>query len=275
MSKICGWSIEHRDTLRYETSGNVRLSLKIQSYAEHNQIVVIKSKPQGFKIVKKGVNRFLAFNGILGKKGAMELLRRYEVYPVPFKMRDDVSWGKVSEIPAEFARKYRVSSKYWPVGSEKIRAIENEEWFKEGDIKKWVLSAEQYLWQIIKNAEPQDYRLGAEKAYIFGVGDCDEFTDLFITLARIRGIPARRITGFYMRDKQEAHAWSEIYLPSGKWVPVDIAMHVIGEQSMRHIVMKVEEFNPSIGEYRLTWKGGKMKYSIDREENFEPIRCVY
>jgi len=273
VSEICGWSIEHRDTLRYETTGNVRLSLKIQSYAEHNQIVKIIDKPQRFKLVKKGANRFLAFNGILGKKGAMELVRRYEVFPVPFKMREDISWGRVSDIPPELANKYREPSRYWPINSDRIRAVEGEMWFKEQDIKKWVLGAERYLWKTIKNAEPQERRLGAEKAYTLGTGDCDEFADLFITLARIRGIPARRVTGFYIHNQHEAHAWSEIYLPSRIWIPVDMAMHIIGEQSMRHVIMKVEEFNPSIGEYRLTWKGGKLKYTLKRNEKFEPIYC--
>ena len=67
-----------------------------------------------------------------------------------------------------------------------------------------------YLIQIIKHPEKQEKRLGADKAFLAGTGDCDEFIDLFITLARMRGIPCRRLTGYFIRNEKaeaEPHAW--------------------------------------------------------------------
>ncbi len=55
-------------------------------------------------------------------------------------------------------------------------------------------------------------------------GDCTEHTDLFTTLARAAGIPARRVGGYaYMGDGPKAfggHAWNEVAI-DGHWVPID------------------------------------------------------
>jgi hypothetical protein len=57
-------------------------------------------------------------------------------------------------------------------------------------------------------------------------GDCTEHAQLFVTLARASGIPARTAAGLmYMGDKIQAfgpHAWAEVVL-DGRWVPVDPA----------------------------------------------------
>jgi transglutaminase-like putative cysteine protease len=78
-------------------------------------------------------------------------------------------------------------------------------------------------------------RLGASAA--FNKPDnavCMEFTDVFVTMARIAGIPAREVDGYaYTSDSANhpifypglgsdiLHAWAEIYLPDSGWVMVD------------------------------------------------------
>lgn len=53
-------------------------------------------------------------------------------------------------------------------------------------------------------------------------GDCGQYSALFITMARIAGIPARQQSGFnFIPGNTGAHVWSEIYLPIKGWVPVD------------------------------------------------------
>ncbi len=55
-------------------------------------------------------------------------------------------------------------------------------------------------------------------------GDCTEFADLFTTLARTMGIPARGVTGLVYDDVAGPgfylHAWSEVAI-DGQWVGVD------------------------------------------------------
>ncbi len=86
--------------------------------------------------------------------------------------------------------------------------------------------------------------MGASWAYENMTGDCSEFTDLMITLLRIQGIPARKVTGILISNKlgirpsknQEwlfsyppnstsenflGHAWVEYYVDGAGWIPCD------------------------------------------------------
>ncbi len=261
-----GWIVRHRDVIRYESSGNVRLTLKVQSYAEYRQGVKVLKIPEGFKIMKKGVNRFLLHKTILGRSGIIPVKREYRIVPIPVYFPPELSWGRIGDIPEGLRRKYKPQGIYW--NAEYLRDVKDEEWFDFEDIKKWVFGLVKFLRERIEMAEPQKERLGAEKAYRERRGDCDEFTDLLITIARMRGIPARRLTGYYMGRREEPHAWAEILTPKG-WLPVDAALLRVGEHTPNYIVMKVEEFNPSIGEFRFHWKGGRFRYEIERSVRIE------
>lgn len=51
-------------------------------------------------------------------------------------------------------------------------------------------------------------------------GDCNEYTVLYVALARAVGLPARSAAGLvYLRGRFYYHAWPEVYL--GTWVAVD------------------------------------------------------
>ena len=57
------------------------------------------------------------------------------------------------------------------------------------------------------------------------VGDCTEYAQLFVTLARLNGIPAREVGGLaynYNDLEFQAHAWAEVWL-NGQWKEVDPA----------------------------------------------------
>jgi transglutaminase-like putative cysteine protease len=51
-------------------------------------------------------------------------------------------------------------------------------------------------------------------------GDCNEFTTLYVALARAAGLPARTVAGLiYLNGRFYYHAWPEVYLAG--WVAVD------------------------------------------------------
>jgi hypothetical protein len=63
---------------------------------------------------------------------------------------------------------------------------------------------------------------GVRSAFETRRGDCGQYSALFITMARIAGIPARQQSGFNFHPQaQSSHVWSEIFLPIKGWVPVD------------------------------------------------------
>ncbi len=108
-----------------------------------------------------------------------------------------------------------------------------------------------YNWIVAKlNYTVQDVEEGALWAYINEEGDCSEYSDLMVTLLRIQGIPARKITGFLISNEAEleaeigeeydfdfsydgstntvtqeteflGHAWIEYYVPSIGWIACD------------------------------------------------------
>lgn len=53
-------------------------------------------------------------------------------------------------------------------------------------------------------------------------GTCGEYTNLFIALMRLRGIPSKFVTGlYYSRQEVSFHAWAEFYDKEKGWVAVD------------------------------------------------------
>ena len=69
----------------------------------------------------------------------------------------------------------------------------------------------------------------AYEVYVTRQGVCQDFTNLFICLARLLGIPARYVVGYlYTGPKQEnramgeaTHAWAQVYLPEAGWKGFD------------------------------------------------------
>ena len=78
------------------------------------------------------------------------------------------------------------------------------------------------------------YRLGAsdagtsaEAAFESQSGVCQDFAHVFVAVARHAGIPARYISGYFLRDdtiEQEAgHAWAEAHVAGIGWIGFDPA----------------------------------------------------
>lgn len=72
-----------------------------------------------------------------------------------------------------------------------------------------------------------DATTSAIEAYGARKGVCQDFAHVFIAAARAFGVPARYVSGYFLRsdsDSQEAgHAWAEAHLPSLGWIGFDPA----------------------------------------------------
>jgi transglutaminase-like putative cysteine protease len=81
-----------------------------------------------------------------------------------------------------------------------------------------------------------------------GAGVCQDFAHIFLAIARMRGIPARYVSGYLMPRSaaeggsnfeeviggQASHAWAEAYLPGTGWVGMDPTMgQTVGPQHVR------------------------------------------
>lgn len=89
---------------------------------------------------------------------------------------------------------------------------------------------------------------GAVQAAISGVGDCTEFADLFVAMARSLGIPARRMDGWTpARQGTVRHAWVEAWIPSRGWTAFDPTWGESGSASFESLSTAriVASWNPS------------------------------
>ncbi len=156
----------------------------------------------------------------------------------------------INQLPITAKKKYTFPTRYWPTKHPYILSVVAE-LKKQLQIKEaFVLTVVNAVWnfvnQRIKYREHLQERLGALRALKEQYGDCDEFTDLFITLLRAFNIPCRRITGYYIKNAHsvEPHAWAEVlFLDNEKnevWIPFDAALNNWGYYNGRYLLKKIE-----------------------------------
>ncbi|RLG15825.1 MAG: hypothetical protein DRN71_00380 [Candidatus Nanohalarchaeota archaeon] len=98
------------------------------------------------------------------------------------------------------------------------------------------------------------------------VGTCDEFSSLFIALARASGYPTRYISGHaYGKDGWEKHAFADVYI--GRWIPVDPTWNEVGNLDATHIQLATKEDNIVKNEIQAYGtKIGEMTWAEDETE---------
>ena len=121
------------------------------------------------------------------------------------------------------------SQQYWDINNPEIVKL-TQTLKTPREIYDFVSTKLKYDYSRVK---PNVERLGGVKALENPQSAiCMEFTDLFITLARAAGIPAREVNGFAYTENPDIqplslvndvlHAWPEYYdSEKGVWVPVD------------------------------------------------------
>ncbi|SMH47871.1 transglutaminase family protein [Mesorhizobium australicum] len=79
-------------------------------------------------------------------------------------------------------------------------------------------------------ADQVEYKTGAttsattaEEALKLGAGVCQDHAHVFISAARLGGFPARYVSGYLMKDGEQAasHAWAEAHVTGLGWVGFD------------------------------------------------------
>ncbi len=67
----------------------------------------------------------------------------------------------------------------------------------------------------------------AEDALKIGFGVCQDHANIFVSAARVAGLPARYVSGYLLMDdrvdQDASHAWAEAHLPDLGWVGFDVS----------------------------------------------------
>ena len=172
--------------------------------------------------------------------------------------------------PKSLIFQYCRTAKYWEINDpELIEIAENLVQEAGMDVPIYLQRAFEFVREHIKFRENLDQRLGARLALKDGKGDCDEFSDLFITLCRISHIPARRVMGVLLTDSQNhsLHAWSEVYIPLyEQWVPFDVALNEFSSIRWNYLVRQHSGLTSEAPLLRLKSKADK-NFKAQFEEN--------
>jgi len=76
--------------------------------------------------------------------------------------------------------------------------------------------------------DPTNSGTSAAEAFALKRGVCQDYAHIFIACARSGGVPARFVSGHFLRsdgtiNQQAGHAWAEAYVPNLGWVGFDAA----------------------------------------------------
>lgn len=113
------------------------------------------------------------------------------------------------------------------------------------EVARWVQQAIDYDLSSLQTPT----QVSATQAYRTGRGVCQDITNVFISMLRGLGIPARAVYGFAYTDTAAlgarfasswgTHAWAEVWL-GDRWVPFDLAYRQYGWVDATHIVIAKE-----------------------------------
>jgi len=109
-----------------------------------------------------------------------------------------------------------------------------------------------------------------------GAGVCQDFAHLLIGVLRMRGIPARYVSGYLVPRNEEnpeakleeviggqaSHAWAEAYIPDSGWMPLDPTLGA--PVGMRHVRIAYGRDYGDVAPVRGVYKGhAGQRLSVD------------
>jgi len=121
------------------------------------------------------------------------------------------------------------------------------------DVGTLVSRFNEFVMKRLEYGNPIDGLYSAQEALSHVKVDCGGFDALFSALCIAAGIPARIVSGFWAGyPKNDMHAWAEVQMPSGEWIPVDPSRELLGRQDRTRKMGKLGE----IGSDRIAFSVG-------------------
>ena len=241
------YSVEERFLLKNELNRTIRefVYLSVPRNMSNVKSYVISIEPEPIRLEVDDEGNVFALIRVEVEPGGEVWIRasfRVEVSGYKIELAEEVArWP-----PLEVALLYTERTVYWDVENETLRELAYEIAYAESPLEcvekiaRWISDNLEY--------EVLDSRLGSNRALVrrggrlVVRGDCVEVADVFVTLARILGVPARTVYGFMLSNHEErdwlnltieedwrellrhwgGHMWIQVYIPPWGWIDVEL-----------------------------------------------------
>ncbi|MHA1721118.1 MAG: transglutaminase-like domain-containing protein [Promethearchaeota archaeon] len=180
-------------------------------------------------------------------------------------------WIEYKEITknGSLGEKMLSSSSFWPLSDPEIRELITVLKSNSINASSFIKLAFEFVNRKI-TYETNGFRDNAANALHTRKGDCSEISDLFVSILRGGGIPARIVHGWTINpDKNslndQGHAWCEFFSPSAKtWRQCDPTWGFLTGVSCQHICRQREGVNLEQNTFFWRYKG---ETELDVEES--------
>ncbi len=209
---------------------DVKLSFQIpEDVKDRQKISDLKINPKPSKIVKKEDGTFatIEFKNPTGRK-EITIEGTAQVRTYNFAIAEKINKNIDGKLTQEQTDRYLREETGIDTKSRLIKNICRDEIQTATNDVDTVKNIFDYVVENLRyNINDINKNKGALRAIQSGNGVCEEFADLFVTLCRVKGIPARVVEGFDIpftdNDKEiySGHAWCEVYFPQYGWVTYD------------------------------------------------------
>jgi len=95
------------------------------------------------------------------------------------------------------------------------------------------------------DVDPTNSGTSAAEAFGLKRGVCQDYAHIFIACARSAGVPARFVSGHFMRTdgavhQQAGHAWAEAFVPDLGWIGFDAANAICGTDAHARVAIGLD-----------------------------------
>ena len=131
-----------------------------------------------------------------------------------------VAQSRFDPQPVEGDPGTTASTAWWPADDPKVQELVRGLAKGATTDEARVRAVLRYVWGSLRYAGQTGSRYGVQKVIAQGFGHCWDKSDVFITLCRAAGIPARQWAGWVPAMKS-GHVWAAVRLKGRGWIPVD------------------------------------------------------
>lgn len=264
--------------------GLAQVALPPDTAYQKVQYLSLEPKPKEIERDIDG-NWIATYEVSAGKETEVQLSGKATLYLTP---QDD--------LPRTAPQKeHTIEQKNWQIQDDRIKALAQQH-ATPREIYDYVVSALTYNFAKVNGPVA---RMGASDALSDPVqAACQEFTDLFVAIARAAGIPARRVTGYAYTENSRLrplslvddvlHAWPEYYdSESGRWIAIDPTwgnttggLDYFSQLDFNHVAFAINGVSDSLpypaGSYkRATEKTKDVEVNFGTDEPLPPLDVSY